>query len=170
MSETARPGEFPGPALRDRILRTRPEELGFVADSDFPSVYGVVVDWPLDVEVASILALRDGSASLYTTSTFGIIGGGGHESVRAAAQDCVHVAAGFLERSVGVTQYPLPPSTSVNFYLLTYSGVRHCAGDLDAITSGADPTRPLFEAAQDVLTQLRLMTEAPPKRSWPFRR
>ena len=55
MSETARPGEFPGPALRDRILRTRPEELGFVADSDFPSVYGVVVDWPLDVEVASIL-------------------------------------------------------------------------------------------------------------------
>ena len=160
MTETARPGDSPGPALRDRILRTRPEELGFVADSDFPSVYGVVVDWPLDVEVASILALRDGSASLYTTSTFGIIGGGGHESVRAAAQECVRVAAGFLERSVSVIQYPLPPSTSVNFYLLTYSGVRHCVGDLAAISSGADPTRPLFGAAQDVLTQLRLVTES----------
>jgi hypothetical protein len=134
--------------------------LGFVADSDFPDVYGVVVDWPLGVDVASILALRDGSASLYTTSTFGIIGGGGHAPVRAAAQDCVRVAAGFVEGSVGVTEYPLPTSTSVNFYLLTYSGVRHCAGDLAAISSGADPTRPLFGAAQDVLTQLRLITES----------
>jgi hypothetical protein len=140
--------------------------LGFVADSDFPIVYGVVVDWPLDAEVASILALRDGSASLYTTSTFGIIGGGGHEPVRAAAQDCVRVAAGFLEGSVSVTECPLPPSTSVNFYLLTYSGVRQCVGDLAAITGGADPTTPLFAAAQEVLTQLRLLSEPRRKRGW----
>jgi hypothetical protein len=161
--DTAPSPESAGPRLRNLILTTTPEKLGFVADSEFPEVYGALVDWPLGVQVASILALRDGSASLYTTSTFGIIGGGGHASVRNAARSCVQVAADCLAQSDGVTEYPLPANDDVYFYLLTYSGVRRCVGDLAAIQSGTDPTRPLFGAAQDVLTQLRLTTESAPK-------
>jgi hypothetical protein len=148
-----------GANLRDQALRTPPEKLGFVADADFPDVYGVLVDWPLGDVVASILTLRDGSASLYTTSTFGIIGGGGHASVRAAAQSCVRVAADCLARSQAVADCPLPTNDEVYFYLLTYAGVRRCVSDLDALPSGADPTAPLFGAAQEVLTQLRMTME-----------
>ena len=35
-----------GPGLRNMILTTDPAELAFVADGEFPVVYGVVVDWP----------------------------------------------------------------------------------------------------------------------------
>jgi hypothetical protein len=92
--------------LRDRVLTAPPQELGFVADAEFPDVYGVPVDWPIGDVVASILALRDGSASLYNTSTFGIIGGGGHALVRAAARSCVRVAADFLAQRPAVTDFP----------------------------------------------------------------
>ncbi len=54
---------------------------------------------------------------------------------------------------------PYPESGQVYFYILTYDGVRLCVGDGPAIKSGSDPTRPLFAAAQDVLTELRLITE-----------
>jgi hypothetical protein len=148
-----------GAGLRDQVLTTPPAKLGFVADSEFPDLYGVLVDWPIGDVVVSILALRDGSASLYTTSTFGIIGGGGHASVRAAAQNCVCVAADCLAHSQPVADFPLPANDDVHFYLLSYAGVRRCVGDLAALSSGVDPTAPLFDAAQEVLTQLRLTME-----------
>jgi hypothetical protein len=148
-----------GAGLRARVLATPPEKLGFVADSEFPDLYGVLVDWPIGDAVASILALRDGSASLYTTSTFGIIGGGENASVRAAAQSCVHVAADCLAHSQTITGFPLPANDDVYFYLLTYAGVRRCVGDLDALSTGADLSAPLFDAAQEVLTQLRMTME-----------
>ena len=148
-----------GTGLRDQVMRTPPEKLSFVADTDFPDVYGVLVDWPIGDAVASILALRDGSASLYTTSTFGIIGGGGHESVRAAAQICVHVAADYLAQSQAAADFPLPANDDVYFYLLTYAGVRRCVGDLTAMSRGVDSTGPLFAAAQEVLTQLKMTVE-----------
>ena len=148
-----------GAGLRAQVLRTPPEKLDFVADSDFPDVYGVLVDWPLGDAVASILALRDGTASLYTTSTFGIIGGGRHATVRAAAQICVRVAADCLAQSQAIADFPFPANDDVYFYLLTYAGVRRCVGDLDALSRGADTTAPLFDAAQEVLTQLRMTME-----------
>jgi hypothetical protein len=104
--------------------------------------------------------MRDCTASLYTTSTFGIIGGVGHSSVRAAATRLVRTAEAFVGSSQPVTSFPYPPAGTVYYYLLTYSGVRRCSGHLDAIERGSDPTSELFMAAQDEITELHAMTEA----------
>jgi hypothetical protein len=145
--------------LRQSVL-TRPlSELGFSPDSEFPRVYGVVTDWDLVQAVATIVSLRDGTASLYTTSTFGVIGGQGHASVRQAAIKCVKLAEQFVDSSKPVTDFAYPKGGQVFFYLLTYEGMRLCVGDEAAIESGLDPARPLFTAAQDVLTELRLVAE-----------
>jgi hypothetical protein len=142
------------------ILTTDPAELAFVADGEFPVVYGVVVDWPIDDVTATIVALRDGNASVYTTSTFGILGGSGHEKVRDAARACVLLAGDFVKACEPVTDYPYPPGDTVYCHLLTYSGVKRCSASLAALENGSDPTSPLFDAAQDVLTELRLVVEA----------
>ena len=63
-----------GKSLRLLVLNTKPEALGFVADADYPNIYGAIADWRIGDQVATIVALRDGTTSLYTTSTFGIIG------------------------------------------------------------------------------------------------
>ncbi len=148
-----------GKGLRLIALTTSAEKLGFISEKDFPKVYGVITDWNLGDQTASILAMKDGTASLYTTATFGIIGGHGHDSVRKAAQECVRIAARYYEESEPVSNYPYPKHGKVNFFLLTYSGARLCIGDEHGINNGTDRTTPLFAAAQKVLTALRLVTE-----------
>ena len=148
-----------GKELRLRALTTSADILGFIPEKDYPEVYGVITDWDLGEHTASILAMRDGTASLYTTSTFGIIGGQGHDTVRKAAQECVKIAGPYYPQSTPVSNYPYPKQGKVNFFLLTYSGVRLCIGDEDGINQGRDQTRALFEAAQNVLTALRLITD-----------
>ena len=148
-----------GRSLRNMILTTKPEDAGMAPDADFPDVYGVVCDWNIGDQVASIVSMKDGMASLYTTSTFGIIGGEGHETVRTAARSYVAAAGRYSERAVAVSDYPYPDPGKVNFYLLTYRGVRLLVGDIDKINTGEDESRPLFAAAQNVLTELRLISE-----------
>lgn len=140
-------------------LTTSPERLGFKPEKDYPKVYGVLTDWNMGDVTVSILALKDGAASLYTTSTFGVIGGEGHDAVRQAAERCVKMAGPHYDDGKAVADFAYPKKNQVYFYLLTYDGVRLCIGDVEEIDRGTDRTASLFGAAQDVLTQLRLATE-----------
>jgi hypothetical protein len=148
-----------GKELRMMVLITPVERLGFKPDENYPKVYAVLTDWNLGDKVASILAMKDGTASLYTTSSFGIIGGQGHERVRLAAEKCTRLAGLFYDKSKPVSEFHYPKQGQVFFYLLTFNGTRLCVADEDAIKNGTDPTYPLFDAAQDVLTELRLTIE-----------
>ncbi len=149
-----------GKALRLKALTTSAEKLGFIPDKDYPKVYGVITDWNLGEHTASILAMKDGTGSLYTTSTFGIIGGQAHATVRKAAEECVKVAGQYYEKSTPISNYPYPEQGKVHFFILTHDGVRLCVGDEEGINNGRDQTTPLFAAAQNVLTALRLVTES----------
>jgi hypothetical protein len=151
--------ESMGPELREMAITTPPSKLGFTSDADYPTVYGVLVDWPLGDQTATVLAMRDGTASLYTTSTFGMIGGVGHAEVREAAARLVRSAEQFAKAAEPVDSYPYPPEGTAYYYLLTYSGVRRLSGDLDAIEQGSDPTTDLFFAAQDEITELRNVSD-----------
>jgi hypothetical protein len=103
--------------------------------------------------------MRDGTASLYTSSGFGIIGGHRYSSVREAAARYVKLAEKFFVRSKAVSAFPYPRKGQVYYYLLTYDGVRLSVGDESGIRRGSDPTQPLFAAAQAVVAELRRTTE-----------
>ncbi len=151
--------ESPGVALRRTALTTPATDLGFESDTDFPRVYGVLTDWDVGGTIATVMSMRDGTASLYTTSTFGVMGGQEHESVRQAATRYVAIAEQFVDASEPVTDFTYPESDQVYYYLLTYEGVRRCTANISALEKMADPTTPLFAAAQEVLTELRMLTE-----------
>jgi hypothetical protein len=157
--KTTQPQKSPGVGLRQMVLTTPADKLGFTADEDFPTVYGVLCEWDIDGVTATVMSMRDGTTSLYTTSTFGIIGGHGRERVRQAALRYVKTAEQFVKSARPVTDFPYPKSGQVFYYLLTYNGVQLVIGDESTIERGSDPTLPLFAAAQNVLTELRLATE-----------
>jgi hypothetical protein len=159
VNNEARSEESPGVQLRQMVLTTPISELGFTSDDDFPTVYGVLTEWDIEGVTATVMSLRDGTASLYTTSTFGIIGGHGHESVLQAAARYVTVAGQFVASGKPVTEFAYPKSGQVFYYLLTYEGVRQVVGNEAAIEGDSDPTSPLFGAAQDVLSELRLVAD-----------
>lgn len=148
-----------GRELRELTLLSPPEHLGIGSGEDCERVYGVLVEWPVDEFTATIVALCDGNASLYTTSTFGIIGGFAHEPVRVAAIRLVKAAEDYYSDSHPTKEYPYPETNRVKLYLLTFQGVRVIDADLTALESRKSRYSGLFGLGQNVLTELRRITE-----------
>ena len=148
-----------GRELRLMMLTTSPDEMGQKPTKEFPRIYGILMDWPIGEQTATVLSTSTGAASLYTTSTFGIIGGEGHETVRTAATNFVRAADRFLDASTPATEYPYPTADRVRFYFLTFDGVRVIDTDMPSIMSGASKYAELFGLGQAVLTELRLISE-----------
>jgi hypothetical protein len=149
-----------GRGLRQMMLTTSPKELGVKPTSEFPRVYAILIDWPIKKDlIATVFSSSTGAASLYTTSTFGIIGGEGHETVRAAAKTLVRASDRHLTAASPTTEFPYPGEGHVRFYFLTFDGVRVIDADLASITSRTSKQTELFELGQAVVTELRLMTQ-----------
>lgn len=148
-----------GKSLRHMMLTTPIEKLGEKPTTEFPRIYGILIDWPIGDQIATIFSSSQGAASLYTTSTFGIIGGEGHEPVRRTAKNLVRAADRYFDESKPTKEFPYPDNNHVRFYFLTFSGVRTIEADLGAINKGTGQHAALFGLGQDVLTELRLVTE-----------
>ena len=151
----ADPKETLGPELRQLAFDTKPSELGFTADEEFPKVYGVVIDWPVEDQMATIVALRDGTASLYTTKKYGIIGGDSRPAAREAAVMCTRTAGHFLDTAKRAEKFPYPKQGEVFFYFLTYDGVFVASAKEAALFDESDPHTVLFAWGQRVLTELQ---------------
>jgi len=141
------------------MLTTSPQEAGAKPTNEFPRVYGILMDWPIEEQIATVFSSSTGAASLYTTSTFGIIGGEGHETVRVAAQTFVGASDRYLADAGPATEFPYPGADRVRFYLLTFEGVRVIETDLASITTDTNKYAELFGLGQAVLTELRRVTE-----------
>jgi hypothetical protein len=148
-----------GPGLRAMMLSQPAERFGVEPSAEFPRVYAILIDLPMSRgEIATVFAAATGDASLYTTGTFGIIGGGGHATVRMAAKRAVQAADRFHGAAKSVTEFPYPPPDKVYYYLLTFSGVRLLEDEAPNGNRGPNATAELFRLGQEVLSQLRLTT------------
>lgn len=146
--------------LRIMMLTSDPKEAGLTREENSGNAYGIVMDMPIgEGQTASVLSFVTGDASLYTTSTFGIMGGVGHESVRKEARKFVREAEGFLNVGTKVEEFPYPDTETVYFYIITFDGVFRVESSISDIENGKTSLRHLFEAGQNVLTQLRLITQ-----------
>lgn len=145
--------------LRMRILKAPPADYGIEPSSEYPRVYGVVMDWPLGEHIATVVSLCDGNTSLYTTSTFGIIGGHGYEAVRDRARAFVKAADQYYDDASATSEFPYPNASQVRFYLLTFDGVRVTEASLEDVIKEKHRYAPLFFQGQEVLTELRLIMD-----------
>lgn len=145
--------------LRMQLLTTPPSELGFAPTPEFDRVYGILMDWPINDVIATLVGCCDGTASLYTTSTFGIIGGGTHESVRNEALAWVKLASKHLKVARAALEFPYPPSDRIRFYFLTFDKVHVIEADFKAVSEGTHDYSALFHQGQAVLAELRVIHE-----------
>jgi hypothetical protein len=146
-----------GGTMRQRLLAGSAGEFGI---APVGQIWGVLMEMGFAEGWASLVALADGTASLYTSSGGGVIGGGMHAKVKQAAIElCQHAAPlGNLPR---VTEFPSPGPQRVRFYLLTLDGVRGAEEPESTLAAGGHRLSALFLAGHAVITQLRVVAEAP---------
>ena len=104
----------------------------------------------------TVVALADGTASIYFSTGGGFIGGQGIPAVKAAAQRLVEASSKFQLGMSMVSAYPLPSFGQTVFYLLSDQGVYSASAPEESLGRQRVPLSSLFYAAQEVVTQFRL--------------
>ena len=166
--------------LRTAALSVTAEQSGD-PPPDHVSVLGAVVDIPAEGGMASVVAMADGSASMYTSTGGGVIGGGKHEAVEGAVHGLgrgggrpVMLVNGRRISGFGAVRnlppeaiakieiFPeddrvdLPPTDMVQITVMTPRGRRRACVPAAAFW-GAEPSTvvELIAAIQDVMTTIR---------------
>jgi hypothetical protein len=159
MSATVDPAEVYS-GLRRQILELDPREVGIEPSPEHPRVWGFVMDTGYTNGTATVVALADGTTSLYTSGGGGIIGAGGHATVAAATHDLLRLVEDDLDQIPADAEDSLPPADWVVLRALTFDGRRALLAEEDELGYDRHPLSPVFHAVHRVITELRLIDES----------
>ena len=148
----------PEPDMRAMALNVDPESIGLRPSPEQPSVFGVVMDTTYDFGVVTLVALADGTTSLYTSTGFGVIGGGAHAQVVAANRRLLGLAEQSRPLFAPDTSDAAPPEGSVTLRLLTFEGRVAASEQEETLGMGGSPLSPLFHAGHAVISELRQLS------------
>ena len=143
--------------LRAQVLGLSADEVGLEpADG---GVFGAVMETGFPEGVATLVALIDGTTSLYLSSGGGTIGGGEHEQVAQASIAFVRAVAAEVEQLQPSDDDGLPGDGRVILRALTTDGIRAIEADEEDLGEGRHALSPVFHAAHEVIGRLRELDE-----------
>ncbi len=129
-------------------------------DAPKEEVSAVLMDWPIEEAIVTVLASSVGDASVYTTGSFGVLGGIGHENARKAAIAFIECAKKHRRLALPTTDFSYPGRHHIRFFFVTDSGVRSVVfAAADVQKTGTDAYE-LYAHGQAVLTEMRQITQA----------
>lgn len=157
------PQEAVGSDLRQMVLDLHPAELGLSSDSA-DSIFGFVMDTSFDDgDWFTLVCLQDGTVSLYTSGTFGVIGAGEHPHIRAAAAQLLDLVQQESASFTATRSRNLPEPGMVTLRALTPGGHLQVTALEADLGEDRHPASPLFHAAHEVITLVRRAAEAGPR-------
>jgi hypothetical protein len=137
--------------LRNRLLTSAPEQVGLGGEDAKAKVWGALMEKGLPIGVSTLVSLRDGTASFYTSSGNGLLGG---YNARDEAQEFVAEAEKQLARMQPAKSFPYPEVGRVKFYVLTSGGVYTAEAGSEELEAGRGELSPLFVAGGRVSQRL----------------
>jgi hypothetical protein len=138
--------------MREMALTVTPELLGVAPGT----VWGVLLDVPVSGGFATIVALADGTVSMYTSSGGGVIGAGERPEVASAGQRLLAEVAARVELFRDTPDEGLPPTGSVRIHALGPAGHRNADMPVESFWGReGHELAPLIAAAQDVIAAIR---------------
>jgi hypothetical protein len=141
--------------LRDLILRMDPAEVQPVPGTQ---VWGAMMEMGYAAGVATLVCLADGTTSMYVSTGGGILGGGGHDTVRAANRAFLTVLAQHLALLEPEPEAAMPAADRVVIRAMTREGAVAAEAAEDDLGHHRHPLSPAFHTAHGVLTELRMIT------------
>ena len=151
-------GNGQGAELRAMALQLEPSAIGLTRGAG-REVWAVVMDSAMeDGAWHCLVAIADGTTSLYTSSAFGVIGAGTHPRVRSASESLLRATEAQLGLFAPTASTDLPPPEHVAIRALAFDGHRIVtAPELD-LAEGRHPASTVFHRVHEVITEVRLAT------------
>jgi len=145
-------------ALRSQILNWKCPQVGSSTADTPGNPCAVVMDWAVTSGVATVVAVSDGSASIYYSSGGGSIGGGyARPVIRDAALHAVSIGSKLLDNMQLTDNFPLPESGGVIFYIVTERGVFTAKASVELLSTNRHPLSELGNSMQTIITEYRML-------------
>jgi hypothetical protein len=123
------------------------------------STLGVVVDIPSEGGFVTLVALADGTTSMYTSTGGGVVGAGAQEAVASANAELLRIIDSHSQLFPADDRTDLPGPELVQVTLLTRAARQRASIDLSMFWGQEPSTIPdLIEAIQNLITALREST------------
>jgi hypothetical protein len=139
--------------LRQRVLELTPDQLG---DDAGAPLLALLMETGYQEAAATLVAVADGTTSLYFSNGGGMIGAGEHAPVREANRRFLETARSFLAQLSEVSDLSPPSDGVTQFVAVTTEGLRGVVAPEEELGEGRHSLSPLFYSGQDVITQMRL--------------
>lgn len=142
--------------LRSQVLNLDEKESGWLKDKP---VYAVLVEMGRPDGVITVVAIADGTASLYFSKGGGMIGLGEHENVRPKSVGLVDFSESQLKNMEKIEDYPLPKPGEVQFYAVTPNGIFTAKNKEIRLENPNNPLHKFYAQTHDLITQMRIAEE-----------
>jgi hypothetical protein len=120
------------------------------------------MDWAVTQGIATVVAVSDGSASIYYSSGGASIGGGyARPAIRDAALHAVSIASKFSGGMQRTDNFPLPEKGGVIFYVVTDAGVLMAKASVELLSTNSHPLSELGNSMQKIITEYRILDTTP---------
>lgn len=143
-------------ALRRQALTMSADELGLTPTAAHPRVWGILMETGYPEAVATLVAIADGTASLYFSNGGGIIGAGAHAAVQATLPAFFAEAEAHVDSLASTTDVPLPGVGCTRFYLRTFAGTLTDEAPEADLGTMKHPLSRLFHTGHAVLSAMRV--------------
>jgi hypothetical protein len=142
--------------LRSMVLDGTRANFGLGPGASPTEPFAVVMDWGDAQGATTVIAVADGSASVYHSNGTGSIGGGQtHEAIRNAALKAVELARAAQASMQRSTDFPVAGRGQVSFYVVTDAGVFGATAAQENLSGNRSPFSALGAAAQDIVAEYR---------------
>jgi hypothetical protein len=142
--------------LRNNVFNLKPEDIGLTREKS-PLVWGVMMELGYQEMVISLVALADGSCSVYLSDGSGAVGCGLYSEVRQSAANMLNVAQRMLSHCQPTIAYPVPAESQVRFYLLTSQGIFSTEASRHDMDEGMSDIAELYYAGHSVIGMIELL-------------
>lgn len=143
-------------SMRGKVLELTDKDIGELKGKP---VWAVLMETGHDGAAVTVVAVVEGTASLYFSNGGGMIGLGVHDNVRTAAFALVKGAELQLEHMKDAGKFPVPMPGQTIFYVVTPEGVFTYSAKEDDLGNKRDKLSPLFYEGHELITQMRIADE-----------
>lgn len=149
------------PTLREVLLASKATDYGLTPTPELPHVWAALMELQVSGTVVSLVAVADGSTSMYFGNGGGILGGNAHEKVRAANRKFLAgVERFFVAKAFVARDRPVDVMKgAVAFAVLTHDGLVVARDTEDRLKTKVSPLWPLFFLGHALIAALRVSTE-----------
>ena len=143
--------------MRQLAFNVTAEDLGLAIGPNQP--IGVIVEFGMAGTIVTLAAFADGAVSMYIKGGPVMIGAGEREAPRKAGLALVEVASKLVGEMAETDSFPLPEGSSMRFYARVPGRILTHEESVEELMAEGNHFGPLFLAANNLLTQIRILSE-----------